>query len=449
MRIQETLKRIFSGAENKNNFETEPKSVVRKKLLCRVRRGRLVIPEGMAEIPNGLFDGFPHERDIDCLVTVAVPASVRSIGGCAFKCCKNLQKIILAEGVESIGTNAFTDCEKLREVRLPASMKNIDGWAFYGSGLTKPVFSADGKTLVYYPQTWERAEYRVPEGVEEIGSNAFIEAKQLTNVILPQSLKRICSRAFVECGFTEITIPKDAVVETAAFVRFRHGLEILHENPLNALDEKLEYFRCFGVSFLYRQRMKAPQEKYWKQPDFRLLAQRCAAGSVEAMEKMGDYFFSRAEKDAGSLFCACAGQFWRVRAYRYGSGAAKQYLLAWCEENPDARMTSPVLDERLEGVADGEVLNALGFLFFKPGREYSLSGVDAQGVVEVSAWEGEDGPDEDGFGREESYDWWYLDEYLTLPNGVGYIHGYSNNDKRSNAEKFQTLHDQVAASSKK
>lgn len=449
MRIRETLKRIFSGAANKHNFEAEPKSVVRKKLLCRVRRGRLVIPEGMTEIPNGLFDGFPHERDIDCLVTVVVPTSVRSIGSCAFKCCKNLQKIILAEGVESIGSNAFTDCEKLREVRLPASMKKIDGWAFYGSGLTKPVFSADGKTLVYYPQTWERAEYRVPEGVEEIGSNAFIEAKQLTNVILPQSLKRICSRAFVECGFTAITIPKDAVIETAAFAHFRHRLEILYENQLNALDEKLEYFHSFGVSFLYRQRMKAPQEKYWKQPDFRLLAQRCAVGSVEAMEKMGDYFFGRAEKDAGSLFCACAGQFWRVRAYRYGSAAAKQYLLAWCEENPDARMTSPVLDERLEGVADGEVLNALGFLFFKPGREYSLSGMDAQGVVEVSAWEGEEGPDDDGFGREEYYDWWYLDEYLTLPKGAGCIHSYSNNEKRSNAKKFQTLHDQVAASSKK
>lgn len=289
----------------------------------------------------------------------------------------------------------------------------------------------------------------MPEGVEEIGSNAFIEAKQLTNVILPQSLKRICSRAFVECAFTAITIPKDAVIETAAFVHFRHRLEILHENQLNALDEKLEYFRSFGVSFLYRQRMKAPQEKYWKQPDFRLLSQRCAAGSVEAMEKMGDYFFSRAQKEADSLFCECAGQFWRVRAYRYGSAAAKQYLLAWCEENPDARMTSPALDERLEGVADGEVLNALGFLFFKPGREYSLSGMDAQGVVEVSAWEGEEGPDDDGFGREEYYDWWYLDEYLTLPKGAGCIHNYSNNEKRSNAKKFQTLHDQVAASSKK
>lgn len=155
MRIQETLKRFFSRGENKKNFETEPKSVVRKKLLCRVHRGKLVIPEGMAEIPNGLFDGFPHERDIDCLIMVVVPASVRAIGGCAFKCCKNLQKIIIAEGVERIGSNAFTGCEKLREVRLPASMKKIDGWAFYGSGLTEPVFSADRKTLVYYPQTWE------------------------------------------------------------------------------------------------------------------------------------------------------------------------------------------------------------------------------------------------------------------------------------------------------
>ena len=93
----------------------------------------------------------------------------------------------------------------------------------------------------------------------------------------------------------------------------------------------------------------------------------------------------------------------------------------------------------------GELLNALGFPFFEPGREYSLSGVDQDGVVEVSSWESDEGPDEDGFGREEFYDWWYLNEYLVLPKGVGYIHSYSNLDKRNSEEKFRALHDRVAA----
>lgn len=191
--------------------------------------------------------------------------------------------------------------------------------------------------------------------------------------------------------------------------------------------------------------MKAPKELYRKEDDFRALAQQCAAGSVEAMEEMGNYFSARAKKNAEIPFYQFAAQFWQMRAYRYGSETARQYLLEWSEANPKARMTAPALDENLEGAAYGDVLNALGFLFFESEREYNLSGIDAQGVVQVCAWESEEAPDEDAFGREECYDWWYLNKFLSLPKGVGYIHSYSFRDKRCNEKRFQALRDQVVA----
>lgn len=451
MQIREFLKHIFSGKANSiihsKLSETTPKSVVRSVLLQRIHKGRLVIPDGLSEIPSGLFDGFAcgKENDVNQLVAVVIPGSVKSIGHRAFGSCKNLQEVIIAEGVERIGSNAFSGCEKLKKIRLPASVSIIDGWAFFNSGLVEPVFSADGKTLVYYPQTWKHSEYCLPEGVEEIGSRAFIYAKELTKIVLPQSLKRICSEAFMNCGFSEIAIPKEAVIENKAFAFFKYHIRIIHENQLNALDEKLEYCRSLGIPFLHRQRIKPPQKPYWKEECFMKLARQCASGSVEAMEKMGDYFFSKAENEIDPLFYQCAAQFWRVRAYRYGSETAKRYLLEWSEANPDAHMPSPFLDECLYGSAYGEALNAMGFLFFDPDREYSLSGVDAQGVVEISSWESEEDPDDDGFGREECYDWWYLNEYLTLPEGIGYIHSYSRHDKQCNENKFKVLHDQVAA----
>lgn len=453
MQIHAFLKRILRDRAKNNDMEyqdaqsTLPKSVVRGNLLRSMRRGRLVIPDGTEEIPSRMFDGFIFSKDgnISRIVTVVIPASVKNIGERAFGDCKNLQEVILAEGVERIASNAFTGCEKLKKVQLPASIKKIDGWAFYRSGLAEPVFSADGKKLVYYPQTWECYEYRVPEGVEELGSCAFIEAKQLMKVILPQSLKRICSRAFMNCGFTEIAVPEDVVIEREAFANFDHGIRLIRGNSMNALDEKLEYCRCIGIPFLQRQRMKAPKESYWKEDDFRALAQQCAAGSVEAMEEMSNFFSARAKKDAEIPFYQCAAQFWRMRAYRYGSEIARQYLLEWSEANPNARMSAPALDENLDGAAYGEVLNALGFLFFESEREYNLFGIDEHGVVQVSAWESEEPPDEDGFGREECYDWWYLNEFLSLPKGVGYIHSYSFHDKRCNEKRFQALHDQVVA----
>lgn len=119
-----------------------------------MRSGRLVIPDGTEEIPSRMFDGFIFGKDnnIDRIVTVVIPASIKNIGERAFGDCKNLQEVIIAEGVEHIASNVFTGCEKLKKVQLPASIKKIDGWAFFRSGLAEPVFSADGKRLVYYPQ---------------------------------------------------------------------------------------------------------------------------------------------------------------------------------------------------------------------------------------------------------------------------------------------------------
>ena len=48
------------------------------------------------------------------------------------------------------------------------------------------------------------------------------------------------------------------------------------------------------------------------------------------------------------------------------------------------------------------------------------------------------------FGREENYDWWYLNEFLMKPEGADWVHGWSHNDKRCNEKKFKEIHDQVA-----
>lgn len=422
-------------------------------LLSRVKEGRLVIPQDMPEIPDGLFDRFnvimhQQEDEILHLVSIVVPGTLRRIGERAFSGCSNLEEILLGDGVESIGRNAFTDCKKLKKVQLPASVKEIDGWAFYGSGLTQPVFSSDGKVLVYYPQTWSDAECSIPEGIEEIGARAFNDVKQLKKVVLPRSLKRIRSMAFTECGFTEIALPKGVAIEDSAFSGFEHLIRFRFEEELDILEERMESCRISDIPFLASRWMKLPKRAYWKEEDFHALAQQCAAGDVEAMDRMGDDFLARAkraESEEDAAFFNCAMHFWRTRAYRYGSTAARQYLTRWCQANPDARMASLGLDEQLYGSEDGESLNALGFLFFEPDKTYNLAGLDAQGVVEVCAWEGEDAPDEDGFGSESYYDWWYLDEFLTLPEGAGCLHSYSLQDQRLNSGIFQALHDQTAA----
>lgn len=449
MKIREWL----SGRNSKKaDYGNMTYSEIREDLLSRVKGGCLRIPQGLTEIPQHMFDRYccrDKADEFDKIVSIHVPGTVRHIGMRAFAECRNLEKVIFEEGIEHIDSHVFTGCKKLACVRIPNSVKEMQGMTFYGSGINEPVLSADGKTFYHYPAAWDFDEYTVPEGVEVIAGRAFLNRTMLKKITLPKSLKRISAMAFISCGFQEIEIPEGCAIEKEAFASFKRLPEIRWREKTDVFSERRAYINCFGMSFLGRNRMKLPENAYWKEAAFIDLSRECAEGDVRAMERMTAYFESKAQ-ETDDVFYTCAAHFWRMRAYLYGSRDAENYYIEWCEAHPNARPNAPFLDENLSGRADGRELNALGFLFFDEEREeYSLSGVDEDGVVEVSSWESEDGPDSDGFGREENYDWWYLNEFLIKPEGVDWVHGWSHNDKRCNEKMFKEIHDQAAMSGKK
>ena len=428
------LRKLFAGC-------------ISKQAEITVRHGRLAISEDVTNIPARRFEG---NKKIE---TVVIPGPVKSIESRAFAECENLRSVTLGEGIEFIANNVFTGCKRLRAVRLPASIQTVNGWAFYKSGLIEPVFSADGRVLVYYPQNREGAEYDMPEGVEEIGSCAFIDVAQLVKVSFPGTLKRIHERAFIDCGLQEIEIPAGVKVEYGAFCGCVEGFHLSWAGERGTLEKRMDSLRAQRQTFLYGGQLDAPMDQYWKDADFQILAKRCAVRDVRAMEEMCGYFSARraaAADGKNARFYQCAEQFWRVRAWLYGSESSGAFLEKWAEGHAaNVRMVSPGITERLSGSAEGKVLNALGFSFFDPVRTYRLDGVDEHELVEVSTYESEDGPDEDGFGAETYYDWWYLDDCLNLPAGAGYIHSYSRREKNCNENKFRELHIQVEALVKK
>ena len=73
------------------------------------------------------------------------------------------------------------------------------------------LFSADGKTLISYPNGAEAEHYTVPAGVEAIADRAFYDEDMkipLKTVSLPIGLKRIGEYAFSGCGrLISLTVP--------------------------------------------------------------------------------------------------------------------------------------------------------------------------------------------------------------------------------------------------
>lgn len=108
-------------------------------------------------------------------------AEVKIIGKRAFTkgAAKNIESLVLNEGLEEIEDGAFAGCSKLAQVNFPGSLKKIGNMAFAGTAL----------------QTAE-----LNEGLELIGQRAFFNCKSLKTLRLPRSLKRIADLAFGKSG---------------------------------------------------------------------------------------------------------------------------------------------------------------------------------------------------------------------------------------------------------
>ena len=70
----------------------------------------LVIPEGVTNINNYVFQNYSH------LTSVTIPDGVTTIGEYAFNGCSGLTSITIGNNVNSIGQWAFGRCEKLKDV---------------------------------------------------------------------------------------------------------------------------------------------------------------------------------------------------------------------------------------------------------------------------------------------------------------------------------------------
>lgn len=229
------------------------------------------IPDKVTAIEDYTFDG------CIALKQVKLSKNLKKIGYQSFGTCRILREISIPQNVEIIGEKAFEYCEKLekviwegksrlREIKawafqdcnikkltIPASVKKIENGTAVGGTYEIKVekgskkykskkgvlYSKDGKTLVRYPRKKKGNTYKIPKGVNTIGSYAFYDfygptSKYLKKVTMPDSvkvveccafegleklktvrlskkLKRIEDYAFAMCSITPLKLPDSLV----------------------------------------------------------------------------------------------------------------------------------------------------------------------------------------------------------------------------------------------
>ena len=72
------------------------------------------------------------------------------------------------------------------------------------------LYSRDGRILYAYPAARDGECFRIPDGVREIGKNAFSSLKMLAELYIPESVEVICEEAFFFCPtLRRVVMPKD------------------------------------------------------------------------------------------------------------------------------------------------------------------------------------------------------------------------------------------------
>lgn len=163
---------------------------------------------------------------------------------------------------------------------------------------------------------------------------------------------------------------------------------------------------------------------------FKQLTAECAKGNADAMYALADWFEKMSHRWFASKFYVRAANYWRYRAFLKGQKYAVLWFERYFAEHPDEQLES-IISESSDhrGKYDyhhdipGKLLNDLGFDFFDPNRKYDIRKLEHEDIVEVSAFASYEGPDEDGFGDEWNYDWWFLDENMQPIPGIKKLYG--------------------------
>lgn len=144
---------------------------------------------------------------------VAVYADLERVGAQAFERCIFLEEFVLPDSVRELGTRAFYDCTQMKLFGVGAGLETLGDSALWNCYRLEEIrvdeknktFSDEGNCLFELATKTVvagTAESRIPDGTEVIANYAFLR-RQIRELVLPKSVKRIGGSAFFECTLLE------------------------------------------------------------------------------------------------------------------------------------------------------------------------------------------------------------------------------------------------------
>ena len=159
--------------------------------------------------------------DCGSLKVLDIPSSVAKMGNYAFWGCNSIET--LTYNTDAIGSN-FQNRKSLKKVRMGDNVTKIGDWTFSNTGLEEITFSKSVKTVgssaFSVCSNLKKAEFASIAslcGIEfdgydsnplSLAHHLYINGEEVTEVIIPNTVKSIGERAFSGCSHIElVTIP--------------------------------------------------------------------------------------------------------------------------------------------------------------------------------------------------------------------------------------------------
>lgn len=133
-----------------------------------------------------------------------------------------VSEVVIPDEINGINKNAFKEIEGISTIHIGANVNKITVWAFiecsdlmniivspdnqYFSSRDGILYDKKGTKLLFFPQG--RTEVVVPDGVKEIGNDAFSKAYKLKSVTLPDTIREIGKNSFLCTGIESFTAPQ-------------------------------------------------------------------------------------------------------------------------------------------------------------------------------------------------------------------------------------------------
>ena len=217
------------------------------------------LPESIESIGSGAFNSCTSLNQIN------IPSNVRSIGNTAFMSCKNLRHVEMHDGIQSLGNGVFSGCVKLTRVQLPKNLLEIPDTAFNQcTSLVEFVIPSTVQKIgnqafrlcpleqISIPSSVVEIQasafaycgllkhVELVEGLQKIGDKAFFTCENLTNLVIPNSVKELGHSVIGNCNATNVFIGDG--VESLYYDTFREQ-DIITISPNNPYLDRRDGFK--------------------------------------------------------------------------------------------------------------------------------------------------------------------------------------------------------------